>query len=57
MAASPSGVAFTFVVGLMVDKVGYAPVFWTVGCLALVACLALSFWLGRVERIERSTVQ
>jgi MFS transporter, ACS family, hexuronate transporter len=57
MAASASGAAFTFAVGLMVDKIGYAPVFWTVGCLALVACLALFFWLGRVERIERSTIQ
>ena len=51
MAASLGGAAFTFVVGQVVDRVGYAPVFWVVGSLALVACLALFFLLGRVERI------
>ncbi len=52
MAASLSGAAFTFVVGQVVDRAGYQPVFWVVGLLPLAACLALVFWIGRVERIR-----
>lgn len=52
MAASLGGAAFTYIVGLVVDRTGYAPVFWTVGTLPLIACLALFFWVGRVERIS-----
>ena len=52
MAASLGGAVFTFGVGQVVDRLGYAPVFWTVGVLPLAACLALFFWIGRVERIR-----
>ncbi len=52
MAASLSGAAFTYAVGQLVDQIGYAPVFWTVGLLPLAACFALFFWIGRVERIR-----
>ena len=52
MAASLSGAAFTFVVGQMVDRAGYEPGFWVVGLLPLAACLALFFWIGRVERLR-----
>lgn len=51
MAASLGGAIFTFAVGQVVDRVGYAPVFWTAGSLAMIACLALFFWLGPVQRI------
>lgn len=54
MAASLGGAVFTYTVGRVVDRVGYAPVFWVVGSLAMLACLALFFWLGRVERIRES---
>lgn len=54
MAASLSGALFTFVVGQMVDRAGYSPVFWVVGLLPLAACLALFFWVGRVERIREA---
>jgi fucose permease len=52
MAASLGGAVFTYGVGQVVDRLGYAPVFWTVGMLPLAACLALFFWVGRVERIR-----
>jgi ACS family hexuronate transporter-like MFS transporter len=52
MAASLGGAAFTFAVGRIVGSAGYAPVFWAVGLLALVACVALLFVLGRVERVN-----
>ncbi|MDP3208168.1 MAG: MFS transporter [Rhodoglobus sp.] len=52
MAASLGGAVFTYVVGQVVDRVGYSPVFWTVGVLPLAACVALFFWVGRVERIR-----
>jgi MFS transporter, ACS family, hexuronate transporter len=52
MAASLGGAAFTFGVGQVVDRLGYSPVFWTVGVLPLAACVALFFWIGRVERIR-----
>lgn len=48
--ASIGGALFTFVVGQMVDRSGYAPVFWAVGSLALLACLILLFGVGRAER-------
>jgi len=51
MAASLGGAVFTYAVGQVVDRMGYAPVFWVVGSLSLVACVSLFFWLGRVERI------
>ncbi len=52
MAASLGGAVFTYAVGQVVDRVGYTPVFWAVGVLPLAACVALFFWLGRVERIR-----
>ena len=36
MAASLGGAIFTFAVGQVVDRVGYAPVFWTAGSLAMI---------------------
>ncbi len=54
MAASLGGAVFTYTIGRVVDRVGYAPVFWAVGSLSMVACLALFFWLGRVERIRET---
>lgn len=51
MAASLGGAIFTYGVGQVVDHLGYAPVFWTVGLLPLAACVTLLFWIGRVERI------
>jgi ACS family hexuronate transporter-like MFS transporter len=54
MAASLGGAIFTYVVGQVVDKAGYAPVFWTVGMLALAACLGLFVLVGRAERIPES---
>lgn len=52
MAASLGGAVFTYGVGQVVDRLGYAPVFWTVGVLPLAACFALFFGMGRVERIR-----
>jgi len=52
MAASLGGAAFTYVVGQVVDRLGYQPVFWSVGILPLIACLALFFGIGRVQRIR-----
>ncbi|MBI5693452.1 MAG: MFS transporter [Verrucomicrobia bacterium] len=52
MAASLGGAGFTFLVGRVVDRFGYAPVFWAVGLLPLAACVALVFWVGRVERLR-----
>lgn len=52
MAASLSGAGFTYLVGQVVDRLGYAPVFWTVGVLPIAACGALVFGIGRVERIR-----
>lgn len=54
MAASLSGAAFTFIVGQIVDRTGYTTVFWIVGVLPLAACVALFFWVGRVERIKET---
>lgn len=52
MAASLGGAGFTYLVGRIVDRVGYAPAFWAVGCLAPLACLVLYFGLGPVIRIQ-----
>lgn len=52
MAASLGGSIFTFAVGQVVDKAGYAPVFWTVGMLSLAACLCLFLLVGKAERIR-----
>jgi len=49
MAASLGGAVFTFVIGQVVDRAGYAPVFWAAGTAALIALLALVFLVGRVE--------
>jgi ACS family hexuronate transporter-like MFS transporter len=51
-AASLSGAAFTFAVGRIVSGAGYVPVFWVVGTTALLACGALIFVLGRVEKVN-----
>lgn len=51
MAASLGGAIFTYGVGLVVDSVGYAPVFAVVGLLAATACGLLVFAVGRVERM------
>lgn len=52
MAASLGGAAFTYVIGQIVNRAGYGPVFWIAGTISLVACLALFFALGRVEPID-----
>ncbi len=54
MAASLGGAIFTFAVGQVVDRAGYAPVFWAVGSAALVACLALFFGIGKVDSRRRA---
>lgn len=54
MAASLSGSAFTYAVGRMVDRAGYAPVFWAVGSAALLACVALFFAVGKVEAVRQT---
>lgn len=51
-AASLGGAIFTFAVSRVVSTSGYAPVFWVVGTLALVACVALVFGVGRVDRVR-----
>ena len=52
-AASLGGAIFTYIVGRVVSTAGYAPVFWAVGTLALVALIALIFGVGRVEKVGR----
>jgi ACS family hexuronate transporter-like MFS transporter len=54
MGSSLGGAAFTYVAGLVVDKAGYSPVFWTIGILPLMACLTLVFCVGRIKR-DRET--
>lgn len=51
-AASLGGTVFTFVVGLVVDNVGYGPAFAATGMLALAACLALLAALGEVKQLS-----
>jgi hypothetical protein len=48
--SSLGGAVFTFGAGLFVDKAGYAPVFWTIGILPLLACLTLVFCVGRIKQ-------
>lgn len=54
MAASLGGAGFTYAVGQVVDRLGYQPVFWTVALLPLLACIALVFGVGRVQRIRET---
>jgi MFS transporter, ACS family, hexuronate transporter len=49
MAASLGGAIFTYAIGQMVDRSGYAPVFWVTGTLALLASIALIVGIGRVH--------
>lgn len=48
-AASLGGACFTYAIGQMVDRHGYAPVFWVVGSAAALAFAFLLLVLGRVE--------
>lgn len=50
MAASFGGAVFTMIVGVVVDRAGYGPIFWAAGMSAFVAFAALIFLVGRVER-------
>ncbi len=49
MGSSLGGAAFTYAAGLIVDKAGYAPVFWTIGIIPLLACVTLVFCVGRLK--------
>jgi len=51
-AASLGGAGFTFAAGWLVERQGYAPIFWAAGTAALVALLSLIFLVGRVEKHE-----
>lgn len=48
MGSSLGGAVFTFGAGLVVDKAGYGPVFWTIGIIPLLACLTLVSLVGRI---------
>lgn len=50
MGSSLGGAAFTYAAGRVVDQGGYAPVFWVIGILPLLACLALVFGVGRLSK-------
>ncbi|MFA6562887.1 MAG: MFS transporter [Verrucomicrobiia bacterium] len=52
--SSLGGAVFTFAAGLFVDKAGYAPVFWTIGILPLLACLTLVFCVGRIKQARET---
>ena len=54
MGSSLGGAAFTFAAGLIVDRMGYAPVFWVIGIIPLLACLALVFCVGRLKHVRVS---
>ncbi|MFN0124207.1 MAG: MFS transporter [Blastocatellia bacterium] len=56
MASSLGGSIFTYAIGLMVDRTGYQPVFAIAGTLALLACIALIFGVGRVNNPQRKTI-
>ncbi len=56
MASSLGGSIFTYSIGLMVDRTGYAPVFGIAGTLALLACVALFVGVGRVTTPQLKTV-
>lgn len=49
MASSLGGSIFTYVIGLMVDRTGYAPVFAIAGTLSLLACVVLLVGVGRIN--------
>ena len=51
-AASLGGAVFTYAVGIVVDRRGYASAFWMTGVLAFVACFALVLGIGEVNRVE-----
>ena len=51
-AASLGGAFITYATGWIVERGGYAPVFWVVGTLAMFAFVALVFVLGRVEQVK-----
>ncbi len=55
MASSLGGSIFTYAIGLMVDRTGYQPVFAIAGTLALLACIALIFGVGRVNNPQLKT--
>ncbi|HPA16307.1 MAG TPA: MFS transporter [Verrucomicrobiae bacterium] len=48
--SSVGGAIFTFAAGMVVDKAGYGPVFWTIGIIPLLACLTLIFCVGRLRQ-------
>ena len=56
MASSLGGSIFTYTIGLMVVRTGYAPVFGVAGTLALLACVALFVGVGRVHNPQLKTV-
>lgn len=56
MASSLGGSIFTYAIGLMVDRTGYAPVFGVAGTLALLACIVLFVGVGRVHNPMLKTV-
>lgn len=50
-AASLGGAGFTFVVGMVVDRVGYGSAFAATGLLAVLACLTLLIAMGEVKQL------
>lgn len=54
MGSSIGGAMFTYAAGQVVDRIGYAPVFWTIGILPLMACLALVFCVSRIKGIRET---
>jgi len=54
MGSSIGGAVFTYAAGLIVDKAGYAPVFWTVGVIPLLACVTLVFCVGRLKQENKA---
>jgi len=57
MGSSLGGAVFTFAAGLVVDKAGYAPVFWTIGIIPLLACMTLVFCVGRLAETNQTGEQ
>jgi ACS family hexuronate transporter-like MFS transporter len=52
LGASLGGAFFSFLTGVLVQWYGYPSAFLIAGLSAPVACLALFFWVGRVEPIR-----
>jgi len=52
MAASLGGAISTYIIGQIVDRAGYAPVFYIVGSIALVALFVLIFGVGTIRKIQ-----